>query len=247
MALAWGCSSDDETTASAPFVVSQAPHWAIDWTWNDPEPDWKEPPSTQYECRMELLVAMDDDLKRLSSEEDQMAIFINGTCRGISFPNVSKTTGNVFFLIHIKGTSQEVGADMELRYYCHNARQLFTDKYMPVFTPNNLMDEAHQQVFNLAGSSSKYPLFTQLAVTIPENVPFTVTEDDELAVFVGDECRGILHTTPEDYFRWCSVVVSREENETATIRYYSAEKQGIYTIAEGVQLNNDLQSVNARF
>ena len=118
---------------------------------------------------------------------------------------------------------------------------------LPVFTPNNLMDDAYQLVFSPIGNSSKYPLYTQLSVSIPETVPFTVTKDDKLAVFVGDECRGILHTSAEDYFRWSSVVVSREENETATIRYYSAEKQGIYTIAEGVSLNNDLQLVNARF
>ena len=198
LAVACACSSDDETISTAPFTAVQAPHWAVDWSSNDPAPDWQEPAATLYECSMNLLVTLDEELQKVSSSQDQMAIFINGTCRGVSKPNVYPD-GTVVLLIHIKGSSQETGQAMELQYYSGGAKALFNDPYMPPFTPNNLMDEAFQLVFTPTGNSLKYPLFVPVSVTRPEQLPFNRADGDEMAVFIDGECRGVLKECEDLY------------------------------------------------
>ena len=246
LAVACACSSDDETISTAPFTAVQAPHWAVDWSSNDPAPDWQEPAATLYECSMNLLVTLDEELQKVSSSQDQMAIFINGTCRGVSKPNVYPD-GSVVFLIHIKGSSQETGQPMELQYYSGGAKALFNDPYMPPFTPNNLMDEAFRLVFDPTGNSLKYPLFVPLSVTLPEQLPFNRADGDEMAVFIDGECRGVLTECEDLYPGWRGIIVYREGEDKAELRFYSAEKGGVYTVAQGIVLGDEVIVLEAKF
>ncbi|MBO4801419.1 MAG: hypothetical protein J5545_06075 [Bacteroidaceae bacterium] len=248
LTLAWGCSSsDDDSSSHFTFTPATAPAWDIDWTWNDPAPDWQEPSATQYECSMNMLVDLNSTLRPLSTDADIMAMFINGTCRGISRRNVYPD-GKVVFLLLIKGASQETGEKMELRYYSAGSQQIFVDSGIPPFTPNNLMDEAFSVLLFPQCSSTKYPLYTELTVMLPDVTPFTVTEKDIMAVFVGDECRGICSRDEEELFPgWKGDVFSRETGETAHVRYYSASDGGIYIFNPPFKLNNLLQQYNVTF
>lgn len=49
------------------------------------------------------------------------------------------------------------------------------------------------------------------------------------------------------YDGWRMNVYSRQPNETAQIRYYSADKGGVYTILKNVTLNNDIQVEHITF
>lgn len=198
--LLWGCNDDNEEVGkNSTFVASASrPVWQIDWTWNDGSPDWQDPASTQFECSMNVLVELDDCFLPYSTVGDKMAMFINGECRGVSFRNVIDGE-RVLFLIHVKGRSEETSQHMELRYYSAGMKQLFIDYNMPMFSPGNLMDEAHQLILTPAGCSTKYPIYTEIYVRLPEQMPFTFSPDDQMAVFVGDECRGIFMSFPEDF------------------------------------------------
>ena len=248
LTLVWGCSSsDDDSNSQSTFTTSAKPLWAIDWTWNDPAPNWQEPPATQYECSMNILVELGIEFLPYSTDDDQMAIFIDGTCRSVSKPNVYPGA-SVVFLLHIKGTSQEAGHEMELHYYSAGAKQLFVDGDMPPFTPNNLMDESFQLIFTPEGKSSKFPLFTVLTVNLPETTPFDITSDDLMAIFVDDECRGLCWRDEYDlYSGWRGCIQRRQSEETATVRYYSADKGGIYTFTPPFKLNDNLQEINVKF
>ena len=246
LALACACSSDDETISTAPFTAVQAPHWAVDWSSNDPAPDWQEPAATLYECSMNLLVTLNEELQKVSSSQDQMAIFINGTCRGVSKPNVYPD-GTVVFLIHIKGSSQETGQEMVLQYYSGGAKALFNDPYMPPFTPNNLMDEAFRLVFDPTGNSLKYPLFVPISVTLPEQLPFNRADGDEMAVFIDGECRGVLKDGEDLYPGWRGTIAYREGEDKAELRFYSAEKGGVYTVAQEIVVGDEVIALEAKF
>ena len=262
LTLAWGCSSDDEEAnisskviqeeEAAPqwngstFVASDRPSWAIDWSANDAAPNWQEPEATHYECSMQLFIEQDEQLSALSSDNDVMAMFINGECRGVSYRNVL-TNGQVAYVLHVKGSSEETNADMELRYYNDQMHQLFIDPFMPPFSPNNLMEEAHHIVQSIGDGSTKYPVSAMLTVILPKDLPFTPTEQDILAVFVGDECRGFGLEDPEMYPGWRANVFCRTVGETVQLRYYSADKGGVYTILQTVALNDELQQVDITF
>lgn len=252
--MAWGCSSDDndEPQGGGNFTVTPvqpAPKWAVDWTWNSPVPEWQEPDPTRFECSMNMLVELNSDLASYSTNADQMAMFIGGECRGLSYRNIVRD-GDVIFLVHVKGTSEEAGQPMELHYYSAGAGQLFTDPNMPPFTPNNVIDSGDvnfQMVLTPAGISTKYPFFTEFSVLLPDNIPFTPSDDDEMAVFVGDECRGICSQMPEAYDGWRGIIYRASESEQAQLRYYSVEKQSIYILDESFVLDDELQTLRVTF
>jgi hypothetical protein len=246
--LVWGCSSDENDNNQSLFGSSPTrPAWKIDWTWHDEAPNWQEPPSTKYWCNMNLLVELLGDFLPYSTDEDQMAVFINGECRGVSYRNVTKE-GRVMFVLFVQGDSGESGQPMQLRYYSSGMRQLFVDSSMPPFFPNNLIEEEkYQLTMTPIGNGTKYPVYTDLTVIMPENTPFNVSNDDIMAVFVGDECRGICKRNEELYSGWKGNIHGKQQGETAQVRYFSAEKGGIYTVAQTFTLNNTLQQINISF
>lgn len=256
LGASWSCSSDDdgETSNTNPqfihstFASAESPDWYVDWTASDLAPDWQEPESYTYECSMNMLVTLAPELLPLSTDDDRMAIFINGDCRGVSERNVYASNGEIVFLIHAKGSDEEVGRNMEMRYYSGGAHQLFLTSSVPVFTPNNIIgEEAFSIDIDPVTSSTKFPYFTELNVILPNELPFTVTDNDQMAIFVGDECRGVCANGKDAYTGWKGTVSQRQENEQAHVRYYSAEKGGIYILSEPFTLNGKLQHFDATF
>lgn len=244
LTMVWGCSSDDNE-GTAVFKSAQRPAWAIDWTYNDPVPSWDDPVSAQFECSMNVLVELDDQLRDFSTNADRMAIFISGQCRGVSLPNETPD-GRVFYLLHVMGASEEEGHGMNLRFYCDSIHHLFAEDFILPFTPNNVMDETYQIVLNPLGKSSKYPLFTSLTVMLPDNLPFHVTKRDVMAVFVGDDCRGFLEPSDE-YPGWRGQIYGRTANEQAHVRYFSAERGGVYICEKTFTLSNYMQQEEISF
>jgi len=253
----WSCSSDDdEASAPAPgpepqtshstFVSAGMPNWFVDWTYTDPMPDWQEPLSYDYECSMYLLVTLTDELRYFSTDQDRMAFFINGTCRSVSERNLY-AGDEVVFLVHVKGSSEEADAPMEIRYYSGGAQQLFISNAAPPFTPNNILDQAFVTGLNAAGHGAKYPYSTDLTVILPDELPFTISADDKMAIFVGDECRGVCEYAPEYYPGWKGTVYQRQTDEQAQVRYYSAEKGGIYIFSEPFTPNGTMQRLEVTF
>ena len=117
LTLWWGCSSDsdslqspanpdEEVTVESVFTPSEKPTWAIDWIWNDMAvpADWKDPAPFTYGYRgMVLGVQFDEQFEAFASEGDQMAAFMNGTCRGVSDINLNKE-----FMLYIQGDDEEI-------------------------------------------------------------------------------------------------------------------------------------------
>lgn len=251
LAMAWGCSDDDKSGQNEPqwtgstFALSAKPEWKIDWTSDATQPDWQEPSVMKYECYMNMLVTLSNDIASYSTDDDRIAVFMGDECRGVSYPN-KLSDGKVEFLLHVVGNGEEAGQPMELRYYCDGLHHLSVSGTSP-FVPNNVLDRTYQRSLHVSEGSTKYPIFTSLTVILSKNLPFNENQGDMLAVFVGDECRGVGSTNREYFEGWKVTVYSRYAEETAQIRYYSAEKGGIYTILKTIKLNNNLQQEQISF
>lgn len=72
-------------------------------------------------------------------------------------------------------------------------------------------------------------------------------DEDDTVLIDGVTYRAIGIYQPELFEGWRMVVYSKQANETAQIRYYSAAKGGVYTILKTVTLNNLLQQENITF
>ena len=257
LTIVWGCS-DKETIEIIPepepepkveeysvFTESESPDWAINWKWLSASPNWQEPAANQYPFSMQIEVMLDEGLASYSTDADQMAVFMGGTCRGVSKRNVLEKDGSVVFLLNIEGDENEIGKDMELRYFNAKLTHIFVNKKVPPFEPDNLWGEKYHLVQVIGMGSAKYPYTTKLEVVLPANLPFTPHANDCVYVFVKDECRGVFKTMSGNAFS--GYVFSHNEGETAEIRYYSVTKQGYYTIKNTITLNNGEQTVNIKF
>lgn len=255
LATVWGCKKDDNDNDSgsdepqwtnSSFTGAAKPTWSIDWSSNTPAPDWQEPTAGKYECIMNILIELDSETISHSTSGDRIAVFIGDECRGVSYPN-KLLHGKVYFLMHVSGNSDEAGQPMELRYYCDSWHHMTITKEIPPFVPNNIMDENCKIYLNIGKGSTKYPISTLLSALMPQKLPFTVSTNDMIAVFVGEECRGIGSMNPEYFDGWRITVYSAQPEETAQLRYYSAEKGGIYTILKTFKLTGNIQQETISF
>jgi len=251
LTLAWGCSSDndgnEEQWNGSTFAPADKPAWAVDWTSTATKPDWKTPDLSKYELNMYFLVELDEEAARYSTDEDVMAMFINGECRDVTVHR-NILPDNVVFMLYFKGSSSEVGKPLELRYYCDKLHYMSTITSFTTFVPNsdNSPIKDFTKVLHLGDGSAKYPVCTQLTVMMPQKLPFTVSGNDMLAVYVGNECRGVGKKA-ETQDCWQVPAYSAQQGDIAQIRYYSAEKSGVYSILKTVKLGGTPQQENISF
>lgn len=244
------CSSDNDDPHKderPTFTAAQRPNWEIDWSSDVARPDWQEPDPTKFECSMDLMATLDDSFLKYSSDNDLLAVFLNDECRGVSYRNVMKN-GGVTYLLHVKGSSEEVGQPMELRYYCDNLHLMSSPtSWRPTFEPNNLMTSAYQWVLRPGDGNTKYPNNTTVFIEHSNELPFTITPNDLLGVFCGDECLGVAEPEPSASVTWQIEAYSNSTTNHVQFRYYSADKGGVYTFPIAITLNGNFIIVPVEF
>jgi hypothetical protein len=238
----WGCSSDDKESdgGNNTFSTVEKPSWKVDLTGHEDKPDWTMPDAADYESDMFLLVRLQDELAASSSDDDCMAVFINGECRTLlAEPNTDKE-GNIYFVMRIWGNSAERGVKFALNYYSGGLHRLFTLEGEETFESEKNYGFDEDFVPPLLTAFSKYPVQHSLTVSLPGNVPFTPAADDRVAVFAGDECRGA--GKPGRAF----TVFQNVAGEPLQLRYYSAQGNAIYTMKQVVN-PNEMDSITLAF
>ena len=239
LTIVWGCSSDSSDGGNYNFNLNYSftattarPNWAIDWYNNEPAPNWKEPDQNLFEHSMYFIIALPDNLVPYSNEDDVMAVFIDGECRSVAkaSPLMLDDWNKVYFIHKVRGNDTDKEVYFSLKYYSGGLKHTFildgTDQYVPDF----ILGLEEDIVLNLMAGSTKYPYQMVIVPTLTGLVPFTPSPDDLIAVFVGDECRGVAPAVEEEASSM--VVYGRHDGEEATLKYYSAEKQVIYTFNE---------------
>ena len=248
LTLGWGCSSDDKEepdngsdTPASKFAASEKPTWAVDMTANDAVPTWIAPDPSEFESNMFIMARLEEELAAHASDDDQMAVFIGSECRAWTQQRNVTSDGGVYYVLNIYGNSSDYQSTFSLRYYSVALHQLFILKGNETFASEHIYGFDEDFVPPLLTGSSKYPVQRKLTVTLPTKLPFNVSADDRVAVFVDGDCRGIGKAeTP-------FTVYSIKSGETAQVRYYSAKKAGIYTINQSVTLKDKNQTLQIAF
>ena len=136
--------------------------------------------------------------------------------------------GVYYYLLKIHGNNADLRAPLTLSYYSAQLKQLFTLPAIDVFVPERTRGFDSDYVPPLLDGCAKYPVQQPLTVTLKPSTSLNITPDDEVAVFVGDECRGAgqLGTS--------FTVFARDKGDVMQVRYYSARKGGIYSFAKTI-------------
>lgn len=244
LTIAWGCSSDNDNTApsASTFVESGRPTWSVDLSGNDAAPGWQDIDRSLYESWMYVTVKLEDELAKHASSDDRMVVFIGDEQRTKpAVPNIY-ADGSVYFVMTIGGNTQDREINIRLCYWCAKLHQLFTIEEKSTFTPELPYGNTSDYVPPLLKGSKKYPVQSTLTVNLPARAPFTPAAGDLVAVFAGNECRGVGSVgKPFTVFRTSAV-------EALQVRYYSNDKASIYSFSQNVTLGEAaLQTITLGF
>lgn len=242
LTLAWGCSSDDENKDKfSEFTPSGKQDWKVDLTADDPVSEWTAPDPSRYESSIFIRIRLEDELARHSSDDDIVTVFIDDECRAYSNARNVNDNGGIYYILKIHANSSYVQTNISLRYYCASLHQVFSISGRNTFASGHTYGFDEDYVPPLLSGSSKYPVQGELNVILPQELPFTATANDAVAVFAGNECRG-TGVVGKPF-----TVFGRQEGETLQIRYYSAEKGGVYILSNMLKTSVQAQTCNIVF
>ena len=271
LTFVWGCgssSSDDpdpivpEPTptpnpTTAWVDVSDAPEWKIDWTSNDQRPDWTTPDPANFETWMILMVRLPEDIANVVTEDDMLAVFIDGECRGVSnLASVIQRDGSeaeqkTYFIVKFYGHAFNGNRQpYTVKFYSSQLHHIFSVDGEDYFVPEGELGIQSDYVPPFLMGASKYPVVMNLLIKFniieDESDPFISLPNDMVAVFVGDECRGYQPIGSSKLSSYISVTVySKQEGEPISLRYYSSRKNAVQTISSDVTTKPGIRMTNA--
>lgn len=242
------CSSDGDSDGDIKNTVytvtsqSEAPEWQINWNYNQESPDWTEFDehfSEIYGNFTTLTLQIEEALQPFMSQDDKMAIFVNGELRGRAEPAIivgSEQPYSTKFVMKVWGN--ETGTEtvnITLQYYNANLKHIFTlsDKISLNSDESIGTDEDYIPPFTLG--SAKYPVVKKVNVeTILTTAGITLVQNNMVGAFVGEECRGLVTLSASGSTQL--IIYGRNAGESVTLKYYDAAKGKLYSIADAVKM-----------
>ena len=242
--LTGACSSSDDDGGSSEsksglrVVSSGRPDWHVDLTYNETTPDWKAPDPSQYENWFIMMFRIQDELKSSVSDDYMVAVFIGDELRALSHParsmDGSQSTGNdsIYYILKVYGNeSAEEDIQVTLKLWSAKLRQTFTIRGNGKFLHEAVKGDGSDFLPSISLGSSKYPVTSLVNVSfLPAQYGLEPSEDDLVAAFIGDECRGTIPPTVNilSTGQIPLVVFSSTEGETARVLYYNAKTGNVY-------------------
>ena len=118
--MAWGCSSDDDSTPEPQPPTPETPTEITEGT--DVRPTWQAPNYDLYEQTMIVRVQLQDTLNKYVSSLDLLCATIGGEVRGVAAPQFVEDA----WLFPLTIASNDAGVDVGLSYYCDRLHRIFT-------------------------------------------------------------------------------------------------------------------------
>ena len=124
---------------------------------------------------------------------------------------------------------------MSLQYYCQTLHHIFTlnDDISLNSDETTGIDEAFIPEFTRG--AAKYPVQKTVSVEAQlAKIGLTPVRGNQVAAFVGDECRG--STSLSAFGKTPLHIYGRSAGESVTLEYYDAEAGKLYTIPNAVSM-----------
>ena len=245
MAICWGCSSNDDDDNSGTNegtnvlieVSAGKPDWQVDLVNNEETPNWQAPDPSRYENWMIFMVRIQEELKPYVSDDDMIALFVGDELRGVNHPakpadgQLPTADESTYFILRIYGnerSDQEVNATVKL--WSNKLRHTFTIKGKGYFIPESVKGLDTEFLPDIALGSAKYPFTAWLNISfIPQDYGLEASQDDMMAVFIGNECRGLSRIYRDGFNVTPRILLfGSQEGEEARLLYYNAKSNRVY-------------------
>ena len=238
----WTVADEQHAVTAAPQwqapapAYGEAPQWVASLAGDDAAPQWQAPDHSLYPASMTAVVTLPMLLEAFAGDGDEMAAFIGDDCRGVA---QKVTAGDrTLYFIQIKAASEETGA-VQLRYYSSALTRIFTATAVP-FVINDVYGTADEPVCPDFARSGRYPVTATAYLRLDGSaLPFTPSAGDQIAAFVGEECRSVLHWADAATATYCLTLLAADASERLSLRYYSAATAGTYVADETISITGD--------
>ena len=193
----------------------------------------------EYQTTVTAQVYLNDTI--IGSTGDALAGFVNGECRGIAPP--TETPFGPMYFLQIWGKPEEL---IQLRFY-HAAETEVYDLDISWQFRSDASDgtiDSPKQIHldsNPCGNqpkwtvdSSKYQHQGMITAIVTNGNSAITKKCDLLAAFVNNTCRGVAQAQETDYGIRFFLSVWGDKNQEMTFKYFQAEDDNIYTIANPV-------------
>lgn len=246
IALCWGCSSSDddnsddtsqEKTTGLKEVSTGKPDWQVDLVNNEETPNWQAPDPSRYENWMIFMVRLQEELKPYMSDDDMLALFVGDELRGVNHPakpadgQLPTADESTYFILRVYGnerSDQEISGTIKL--WSSKLRQTFTLKGKGYFIPESVKGLDTEFLLDIALGSAKYPFTAWVNVSFnPQDYGLEASQDDMMAVLIGNECRGLSHVYRNGFNATPRILLfGSQEGEEARLLYYNAKSNRVY-------------------
>lgn len=249
LAMVWGCSSDDDDNQREAFMtnVNEAPSWAVNFEGDEVRPDWDNPDPSKFENWSVMIVQIEKALMPYTSSDDLLALFVDGEMRGLASPAVfldddTEDDYSVYLLKAYGNEADQNQVNLTLCYYSSRLKQMFSRSVEMKYEMEKVygLDEDLIPQFTLG--PSKYPVVfdVDLISLAPQLTTAIIPEiGDIVAVFVGDECRGV-QTLDARLLNTSTImtVYARQQLESYTVKYYQHSTKQVTTFSTPIILEH---------
>jgi hypothetical protein len=183
-------------------------------------------------------VQIEEALQPYVTDDDLMALFVNGELRGMASPAVAKgdsQAGSTKFVMKVYGNeSGNETVNMSLKYYNSRLKHMFTlsDDITLSSDVTTGTDEDYIPPFTMG--SEKYPMMKTVDVETILTLLGIEPESGMIAAFVGGECRGVA--TVELYGSSKLIIHGRTQGEKIMLKYYDEVTKTVFTISDAVKM-----------
>ena len=242
MVLTVACTDSDEDNNGQQnglkMISSGRPDWHVDLTYNETTPDWQAPDPSLYENWFIMMFGIQDELKEYFSTDDMVAVFINDELRALSHParsmdgSQTEEGDSIYYILKVYGNeSAELDIQVTLKLWSAMLHQTFTIKGNGKFINEAVTGAGSSSMPNISMGSSKYPVTSLVNVNFsPADYGLEPSDDDLLAAFIDNECRGTIPPTVSLHAsnQIPLVVFGKKEGEIARVLYYNAKNNTVY-------------------
>lgn len=228
--LAASCSQDEVdsvgTIEEEEGTQQQKPNWVAYLAKMEKAPDWKVD-NSDFRQSMTATITFDDASMKNAGFTDMIAAFAGDELVGVAVPDYSYKYDLRYFL-YINEPQGDV-KKITIAYYNNEDKVV---RYWPNcfdYTTDKILGTVSNPfILKAQDCNGGYPDNVSLFVDLPKDL-CTFEPDDEVAVFVGDECR--VATIDKKFGKNLAsfIVPIKNKEEMATVRYYSSLKKRIYT------------------
>ncbi len=231
LTLGWGCSSDDDSYD----VQTEKPNWHMDISSDDAAPDWGVTSAGDYEMTMSLGVKLNSALAQYASDDDLLAAFVGGVCRGVVSPSVYAGEATTLASAGLSIVGNAGDGDVTLKYYCKQLNRIFSLDGWMNFNPNQSPSQ-DGSAYVLPFEESLGVVSAQVTIVLPDGVSVDLASGDELALlYGGGKC---CSSVAKDGEKQAVLNVLAPRGSILSVGWYCASRHIVYEAEETLAINN---------